>query len=358
MATKKNEAIEKKPNGPHPSVQVKHWLSQRSDTLAEWCTESIDPVTLIRVGTRLVAQEPKFQDPRTWPSLYMALITAAQLGLEPEGPRGEAYLIPYWDKNLGCECVQLMPGYRGLMRLVTNSPIVKSIRSQVVHENDEFSMDLMDPDSPSSNYHRVKVGTERGPAVGVYSRVTYTDGTHDCEYANWNEVEKARSSAKGKSPAWDKWPEQMARKFIIKRHSNQLPLEEPAALAVAIDNIASDDAAADARAIIDADHQIVDAPEKPKLESGLAGKLAAKSAARKKAATGKSAKQAAEEAKAEAAKERAAKARAAKAAKKKAAEQAEEEEAVEKAAEEFKLCELCGVPSDDDLCAECTEAGE
>ena len=359
--TNENKAIEASQKPQHPAVQVKHWLNQRSDALAEWCSESVDPLTLIRVGSRLVAKEAKFQNPKTWPSLYMALITAAQLGLDPDGPRGEAYLIPYWDRDAGCELVQLMPGYRGIMRLVTNSPDVKSIRSQVVYEGDDFSMDLMDPDDPLRNFHRVSVGAERGKAVGVYSRVTYEDGSHDCEFANWSEVDKARSSSKGKSPAWEKWPEQMARKFIIKRHSNQLPLDGVARQAISIDNIASDSAAADARAIIDVDDVIEGAPEPAKLaepESGLAAKLAAKKDKRKPPATSKEltpkelTPKGKAHAKAMSAKEAAKKKKAAK------AEEPAEEPPLVNDDVPFGQCGLCGEPTPEEICDECTAANE
>ena len=347
--TNENKAIEAAPKPQHPAVAVKHWLNQRSDALAEWCSESVDPLTLIRVGSRLVAKEAKFQNPKTWPSLYMALITAAQLGLEPDGPRGEAYLIPYWDKDAGCELVQLMPGYRGIMRLVTNSPDVKSIRSQVVYEGDEFSMDLMDPDDPARNYHRVSVGAERGKAVGVYSRVTYADGSHDCEFANWSEVDKARSSSKGKSPAWEKWPEQMARKFIIKRHANQLPLDGVARQAIDIDNISSDSAAADARAVIDVDGVVEGAPEPKALpESGLAAKLAAKKDAREEPA------KAPAKAKKSNAKKSTAKQVAAKAAKAPAEESPPPVD--DDVGSTFGQCGLCGEPTPDEICQECEDA--
>ncbi len=245
MMAKKNEAKEKK---EHPSQAVSTWLTQRSDKLAEWCIEGsgIDPMTLIRVGSRLVAMEEKFQNPKTWPSLYIALITAAQLGLEPDGPRGEAYLIPYWDKKAQCHLVQLQPGYRGLMKLITQG-IIEKIRSQVVHENDHFEMQL----GTNKRVDHQPAWKDRGKPVAVYSLATYTNGDEDYELASWDDVMKAKASAKGKSPAWDNWPEQMARKFVIKRHSNQLPLDPIARKAIAIDNIDSDRAAMDAQGVID-----------------------------------------------------------------------------------------------------------
>lgn len=341
MANKKTEAIEnKKPK--HPAVQVQEWLYARSDKLAEWCVNGgIDQLALIRVGSRLVAKEEKFQDPKTWPSLYLALITAAQLGLEPEGPRGEAYLVPYWDKKMQCHLVQLQPGYRGLMKLITKSGEIKSIRSQVVYENDTFEMQF----GTNKMVDHQPAWKDRGNPAVVYSIATYANGDEDYELASWEDVMKAKASAQGKSPAWDRWPDQMARKFVIKRHANQLPMNSVARQAIMIDNIDTDTAAADAQGIIDA--EVLDEAPPKALPAKNQGALEAKLKERKAKA---------EEAKAE--KERKAKAT------KEPDDDAKKREKhgdgpppapAQKQEPDFPQCELCGfeAPKGKELCQDC-----
>ena len=48
-------------------------------------------------------------------SFLGAMMSAAQLGLEPNTPLGQAYLIPY--KNKGVDEVQFQIGYKGLIDL-------------------------------------------------------------------------------------------------------------------------------------------------------------------------------------------------------------------------------------------------
>lgn len=285
--TKKNEnktqAIERaKP----PARGANDWLLGRSDSLAKWCVEGsgLDALTLVRVGTMVVQREEKFHDPKTWPSLYIALITAAQLGLEPAGPMSEAYILPYWDAKAGTFLAQLQPGYRGLIKLMTQGGTIKTVRSHVVHENDVFRMAL---GSKMEVVHEPCWKGDPGPPVAVYSIVKYHDGDEDYELAPWSDVQKARESSKGKSPAWDKWPEQMARKFIIKRHANQLPLSPVAKKAVTIDNIdAMQGAALETQHVIDdqnvLDINLIEAPPEPKEQSRLAGKLSGRSKGRTK----------------------------------------------------------------------------
>ena len=69
-------------------------------------------------------------------SFVAALMNAAQLGLEPNTPLGQAYLIPYKNKGV-LEC-QFQLGYKGLIDLAYRTGQVQMIQAQVVREFDEF----------------------------------------------------------------------------------------------------------------------------------------------------------------------------------------------------------------------------
>ena len=82
---KNTKAIEKAQPPREAASYAKEWFNNRGDTLAKWCVKDsgLDALALIRIGTMVVQREEKFHDPKSWPSLYIALITAGQLGLEP-----------------------------------------------------------------------------------------------------------------------------------------------------------------------------------------------------------------------------------------------------------------------------------
>jgi recombination protein RecT len=61
-----------------------------------------------------------------------ALLTASALGLEPNTPNAEAYLVPY-----GAECT-LIVGYQGLIKLFWQHPLAQHIDAQAVYVGDEF----------------------------------------------------------------------------------------------------------------------------------------------------------------------------------------------------------------------------
>jgi len=59
-------------------------------------------------------------------------MTAAQLGLEPDGLLGEGYIIPYGTR------AQFQTGYKGLLKLARNSGNIKDVQLEVVHAKDKF----------------------------------------------------------------------------------------------------------------------------------------------------------------------------------------------------------------------------
>lgn len=65
-------------------------------------------------------------------SLICAVLTSAQLGLEPNTPLGEAYLIPYSGK------AQFQIGYKGLIKLCYQSGEFEYITANSVYEKDKF----------------------------------------------------------------------------------------------------------------------------------------------------------------------------------------------------------------------------
>ena len=73
-------------------------------------------------------------------SFLGAMMQAAQLGLEPNTPLGQAYLIPF--KNKGVLEVQFQIGFKGMIDLAYRSKEVTDISAQCVYENDEFEYEL------------------------------------------------------------------------------------------------------------------------------------------------------------------------------------------------------------------------
>ena len=96
------------------------------------------PERFSRIAVSALSTTPKLAEchPMTFVG---AMMTAAQLGLEPNTPLGQAYLIPYWNgKTKRLEC-QFQLGYKGMIDLAYRSGQIVSIQANVVYENDTFS---------------------------------------------------------------------------------------------------------------------------------------------------------------------------------------------------------------------------
>jgi recombination protein RecT len=152
-------------------------------------------------------------------SLMKSLFTAASMGLEPDPYFGQVYLLPY-GKN-----VQVIPGYKGLLRLVHNSGEITSISAQAVYENDEFDYDLASGERPK---HRPSLKDGRGQAIAYYCLANFRDGGFHFELMTKEEIEgiRLRSAAvkSGRSTPWKTDYDEMAKKTVIRRAVKRLPI--------------------------------------------------------------------------------------------------------------------------------------
>lgn len=100
---------------------------------------------MVRLAATAIRTNEKLQR-ATQVSLAGALMTASVLGLEPNTPTGDCYLVPYENKKAGRGPdgefpveAQLIIGYQGLVRLYNNSPGAGEIFAEAVYPEDEFT---------------------------------------------------------------------------------------------------------------------------------------------------------------------------------------------------------------------------
>jgi recombination protein RecT len=215
-----------------PAATVRATLEQMKPQLAMALPKHLTADRLIRVAMTAVQNTPKLLEcDRT--SLLSAIMTCAQLGLEPDGVLGQAYLIPF--KVAGTMRVQFVPGYKGLIALARNSGEVKSISAQVVCEKDRFEYEF---GLDEKLVHRPADG-DRGEMTHVYAIARFKDGGHHWDVMTRAEVERIRDNSQGYKAAlsaskkWNKpvnspWVEhfdEMAKKTAIRRIAKYLPMD-------------------------------------------------------------------------------------------------------------------------------------
>ena len=239
-----NEALQVvKPQNPLDAL--KGFLNVRTDQLAKWAAGKIDPASLIRFALLEYSQSEYLR--RCSPdSIYLALIACAQVGLEPSGVKGEAYIVPFKGT------ATFMAGYRGLIKLALKSGQVKSLSSHVVYTNDVFEIDL---GTEARVIHKPAL-RDRGEVLGTYALAKMVNGEFEIEWMPKEDLEKIRKSAQRgdrESPAYVTWSDQMYRKAPIRRLAKRLPLGKEFYIAANADELADAGDLTAYRNVIEAD---------------------------------------------------------------------------------------------------------
>lgn len=201
-------------------------------------------------------------------SFLGAMMQAAQLGLEPNTPLGQAYLIPY-----GRQC-QFQLGYKGLIDLAYRSGEFQSISAQVVYENDNFDYKL----GLNADLTHKPVMTNRGNPIAYYAVFKLVNGGFGFEVMSYEDIEKhARVYSKSyNSGPWQTNFDEMAKKTVLKKVLKYAPIKTEFAREVATDETIKTELAEDMTELPSEDDFIdieAEAPENIDPETGeLIGK--------------------------------------------------------------------------------------
>lgn len=191
------------------------------------------PERLLRIALTEVRRNPKLAE-CSQASLLAAVFQCAQLGLEPGGSLGHAWLVPF-----GRE-VQFQIGYRGMIDLARRSGQIHSIEAHAVYEGDHFDCVLgLESDLKHlpdwSNPNRC----DAGKLTFVYAVARLKDGGTQFEVMSRAEVEAVRKrSRSGSSGPWQTDFAAMALKTVVRRLFKWLPISIEMSRAVGLDEAA------------------------------------------------------------------------------------------------------------------------
>ena len=201
---------------------IKGAIMAMKDQIAKALPAVITPERFTRMVLTAISTNPQLQLCTT-KSFMGAMMQAAQLGVEPNTPLGQAYLIPY--KNKGqLEC-QFQLGYRGLIELAYRGGDVTDIQAHEVYENDEFSYEYgLKPDL----IHRPAL-SNRGNVV-LYYAVFHTKSGGFGFYVMskediQNHAKKYSQAAKSQYSPWTTNFDSMAKKTVLKQCLKFAPIK-------------------------------------------------------------------------------------------------------------------------------------
>lgn len=201
--------------------QVFEWINAQTAELAKALPRHLDQGRFLRVVLTAINQQPKLLL-CTRDSLMLALMRAAQLGLEPDGLLGQAWIIPYWNGKLQSYEAQFQAGYLGLIELARRSGHVDAVIARLVYSNDVFDYNYgLEKDSLT---HKPAHG-ERGELLYAYCIVRQKNGLPLFSVLDIEEIEtqhRARSKAKDKGP-WVTDYEAMCLKTAVRVQLKMTP---------------------------------------------------------------------------------------------------------------------------------------
>lgn len=215
-----------------PASTMKAYITRMKGEIAKALPSVMTPERFTRIVTSAISTTPQLA--QTTPQSFLgAMMTAAQLGLEPNTPLGQAYLLPY--KNHGkLEC-QFQLGYKGLIDLAYRSGQVTIIQAHEVRENDEFSYSFgLEP-----TLHHVPARGDRGNVICYYAMFRTKDGGFGFEVMSREDVEAhAKRYSKSYGGSFSPWStnfDEMAKKTVLKKCLKYAPLKSDFVRAVASD---------------------------------------------------------------------------------------------------------------------------
>ena len=211
-----------------PTPTMKDWIYNSQKAIAKALPSTITPDRFTRMATTAVTMNPKLG--KVTPSSFIgAMLQAAALGLEPNTPLGQAYLIPY-DRSVKTDDgrwikipeAQFQIGYRGMIELAHRSGEFKSIEAHVVYENDDFEYELgLDP-----KLRHKPAMSNRGEPVWVYAVYKLQSGGYGFEVMSKDDINEHRKKySKAQKSPWDTAWEGMAKKTVIKQALKYAPLK-------------------------------------------------------------------------------------------------------------------------------------
>ena len=207
---------------PDAKTSMQVYIKQMQGEIKKALPAVMTPERFTRIVLSALSANPKLA--QTTPQSFLAaMMTAAQLGMEPNTPLGQAYLIPYYNSKSRCNECQFQLGYKGLIDLAYRSGEVSIIQAQVVYEHDDFTYSFgLEP-----VLKHIPAPADRGEPVYVYAMFRTKDGGFGFDVMSMDAIRTfAQQYSKSfSSGPWQTNFEEMAKKTVLKKVLKYAPLK-------------------------------------------------------------------------------------------------------------------------------------
>lgn len=220
----------------------------------------LTPERFTRMALSALNNTPKLAE-CTPMSFLAALMNAAQLGLEPNTPLGQAYLIPY--KNRGVLECQFQLGYKGMLDLAYRNERMQSIEAHTIYANDEFHYEL----GLNPMLKHVPAWEDRGEITGFYAVFKLDNGGVRFEVMSKSDIDRyAATFSKAFASEYSPWKtnyEQMAKKTVIKQLLKYAPIKSDFRKAISMDETIKTELSVDMSEVKNEEVEYTEVPAAP-----------------------------------------------------------------------------------------------
>lgn len=203
---------------------IQDYIKKMAPEIEKALPSVITPERFTRITLSALSTNPQLQN-CTPKSFLGAMMTSAQLGLEPNTPLGQAYLIPRRNNKEGTWECQFQIGYKGLIDMAHRSQEIRDIQAHVVYSGDEFEYELgLEP----KLIHK-PASSNRGEPTHFYAVYHTRSGGYGFEVMSVEDVRRhaqkfSDSFKRGSFSPWQTNFEEMAKKTVLKRALKYAPM--------------------------------------------------------------------------------------------------------------------------------------
>lgn len=115
------------------------------------------------------------------------------------------------------------PSYKGLRKMAVQKSIkpIKDITAKSIYEGDTLDEEY---ENGQSHLHYKSNFMQRGKWIGTFCTVLFEDGSEIHEIMNMDDINAVKAKSKN-SGAWKDFPQEMAKKSIIRRICKQITMD-------------------------------------------------------------------------------------------------------------------------------------
>jgi recombination protein RecT len=173
--------------------------------------KAITPERMMRIVLTAIRQNPELAL-CTEESFFGAVLTALQLGLEPNTPLGQCYIIPYKRE------ATFQMGYQGFLELAHRTNKYRRIDAEIVYEGDKFDFSY----GLEAFLKHKPCGTREKP-THVYALYELTNGGKSFKVWTWDAVIKhAQTYSQSYNSSYSPW--QSPKAETVESMAKKTPL--------------------------------------------------------------------------------------------------------------------------------------